>query len=291
MPLNKKIELIRLHFGCNVPADWAQVKPQWILALDNVGPATLDQIRLYLAGHDVALAGDKTPEHWRQSLSARIGQSMGEADTEVVLPFTVLIDSQEQQPFTFRGIRADAADWPTELRFRVENEICDAADITYRVPTEFRGLGTSMADYSIDGYEGRCHIERKSMVDAHGTILGWGERRERFERELQTLAQLDCAAVVVECELSDLIEHAPDRGRKSAAENGRILNRQVLAWQQDYRVPWIFCRDRQMAETETFLILRRFWQKNRPKTKRRKPAIEAVEPGQGEQQLLAELFS
>ena len=104
-------------------------------------------------------------------------------------------------------------------------------------------------------------IERKSLDDAHGAFLGWGRRRERFELELENLASFDCAAVVVECSFATLISGAPSRGKKTRGENAKILHRQILAWQQDYRVPWHFCDDRRLAEITAFRILERFWKK------------------------------
>ena len=133
---------------------------------------------------------------------------------------------------------------------------------------EIRSLGESMGDYSIDGFEGLCHIERKSRDDAHGTFLGWGERRARFERELANLTDMECCAIVVECSMAELIQTVPARGKKSAQENAKIIFRQILAWQQDYRVPWLMADNRRMAEVATFRILERFWRKQLERSKR-----------------------
>lgn len=155
----------------------------------------------------------------------------------------ILIDVMEQHPWTFQGIRADASHGGQVLH----------------VETQRVALGPTWGDYSLASYQGRCHIERKSVEDAHSTILGWGERRERFMRELTNLSTLECSAVVVECSLQHLIATAPAHGKKSAAENAKILFRQVLAWQQDFRVPWLFCDGRRMAEIAAYRILERFW--------------------------------
>lgn len=162
-------------------------------------------------------------------------------------PFTIVIDSMEKHPWTFNGLRTDA----------------DRGNRPLVVKTLWRSLGATFGDYSIDGFQGSCHIERKSTEDAIGTILGWNQRRARFQRELANLASLDCAAVVVECTLAGLLQHAPARGRKSAQENAKILFRQVLAWQQDYRVPWVFCDGRRLAELAAFRVMERFWRKRK----------------------------
>jgi len=173
-------------------------------------------------------------------------------------PFTVLIDTMEQLPFTFQGLRTDSSQGCRPLV----------------VETVWRHLGSSMGDYSIDGLEGRCHVERKGAGDAQSTILGWGDRRERFQRELAVLSEMECSAVVVECTFGDLIRTVGFRGKKTAEQNQKILFRQVLAWQQDYAVPWLFCDGRRLAEIATFRILERFWRKAK---KAEKAAAKEVE--------------
>lgn len=56
-------------------------------------------------------------------------------------------------------------------------------------------------DYSVEGYESRIAIERKSLDDWIGTIL---RNRERFARELARLSAYDFAAVVVEGTVADI---------------------------------------------------------------------------------------
>lgn len=172
----------------------------------------------------------------------------------LICPFTIAIDCQEKQPFSFTGLAGRQGR-------------------TLQVPTVWKSLGTSHGDYSIEGLEFGVGIERKSMEDAHGTFLGWGERRARFERELEMLSTFSCSAIVVECTLSDLIENAPSFGVKSAAENAKTLFRTVLAWQFDFRVPWLFCKDRRMAEIATFRVLERHWRK-RKDAERKESRIE-----------------
>jgi hypothetical protein len=165
--------------------------------------------------------------------------------------FVIIIDIYEQHPWTFSNIRGDASDGGGIIS----------------VETQRAALGPAFGDYSVLDYQGRCHIERKSVEDAHGTILGWGDRRDRFQRELENLSTIECAAVVVECSIQHLIATAPSHGKKSSGENAKILFRQVLAWQQDYRVPWLFCDGRRMAEIAAFRIMERFW-RNAKKSER-----------------------
>ena len=74
---------------------------------------------------------------------------------------------------------------------------------------------------------------------------------------------MDTAAVVLECSFEELIATAPQHGKRTASENAKTLFRQVLAWQQDYRAPWMFAGNRQLAELATFRILERYWRKRK----------------------------
>lgn len=171
-------------------------------------------------------------------------------------PLVILIDSMEQHPFSFDGIKIDASEMKSAQRRAYESGQWDGC---IEVETKFKGLGASNGDYSLEGFEGRCHIERKSTEDCHGTVLGWGERRERFVRELENLSSMESAAVVVECSFGELLALAPEHGKKSSAENRKILFRQILSWQQRYKVPWIFCDSRRMAEIVTYRWLEKFY--------------------------------
>jgi len=263
------------------------VRPEWILAQDGCGPKTLEYIRLMLAVKDLTLKDDKTPEHWRSNRdNARIMEVLGNEliddddgqpaakDRGVMCPFVVLIDSAENHPYTFAGLRTDAAEGNRPLI----------------VPTEFVALGRhplGLGDYSLDapgvGGRGRCHVERKSMQDAHSTILGWAKkgedcgRRERFERELEQLSEIEAGLVVVECSFDRLIAQAPCYGQRSAALNAKTLHRSVLAFMADYSCPWIFADDRRMAEKTVFHWLRRWAEKATAELKaERKRAAAAV---------------
>src|SRR5574343_1029707 len=167
--------------------------------------------------------------------------------TTAVAPFTVLVDTAETQPFQFDGICADAAD--------------DYAPLI--IPTRFTCLGrypNSTGDYSVCGYASRVGVERKSVDDALGTVLGFADgRRERFEQELRNLAASEAGAVVVEGSLGDCIRLAPEYGKRTAEENGRAVFRSIVAFQQDYKTPIVFCDNRELAQFFTFRFLERFW--------------------------------
>lgn len=170
-------------------------------------------------------------------------------------PITILIDTAEQHPFSFAGIKADA----------------DQEYESIRVEAVRQCLGrhpNSLGDYSftapkIGSAVGRCHIERKSMEDLQSTILGFSDdHRSRFECELKNLDQIESACVVVECSELDCIANAPEYGKKTKAQNAKIIARSLIAFRQDYpRVQWHFAGSRGMAELFTYWFFFRFWEK------------------------------
>lgn len=163
-------------------------------------------------------------------------------------PFVILIDSNEQTPFEFTGLRADANNGYKPLT----------------VQTEWRCLGrhpNQLGDYSLDGYVGRVHVERKSIKDCQGTILGWNGSRERFEQELANLSQIEAPLVVVEGSLKDVLSESNEHRKREHKVIAKQLLRSIIAFQQDYRVPWQFCDSRSLAEVYTFRFLERFHRK------------------------------
>jgi len=177
-------------------------------------------------------------------------------------PFLILVDQQEKAPFAFGGLRA---------RSFIDKEMREYCPVR----TERRFLGVGMGDYSLDGYQGRVAIERKSMVDFQGTLLGWRheveaggpggwthdvDRRARFKRELRNLAAMECKVVIVESTFWTCLDLAPTWGVRTASENAKYLHSTYLSWQIEFPgVPWIFCDDKQFAAVTCFRILEKFW--------------------------------
>lgn len=276
--LDSKIQSLKDYFGVTHPEDWQAITPDMILRRDGIGQVTLDYLRLLLASRGLTLKGDRTPEYWQQHLKdVRISHTLanepllddlgqGGGDRGVLCPFVVLIDTAEQHPFSFQGMRS-------------------SDDRPLIVNTEFRSLGRfpdSLGDYSLDTGVGRCHVERKSMEDAHGTFLGWtkkGEdvgRRDRFESELEKLSEMEAGLVIIECSFTDLIRLAPQYGRRSAQQNAKTLHRSIIAWNQDFAVNWLFCDGRRVAEQTTFQWLERWDRKDREERKREEKRLAKV---------------
>lgn len=255
MALDHLIGKARDHFGIKEPEEWQRIRPEWILAVDGCGQATLDHIRIYLAARGLTLRDDRTPWYWQEHLeSAKIGGELASGDRARVEAFTILVDTQEKQPFTFQG-------------FKEEGQ-------PIIVPTEFKSLGPSHGDYSISGLEGDAHVERKSMNDAHGTFLSHGDRGDRWINTMAYLASIPCSAIVVECSLGALLSGVEPHGKRSKTTIQKTLHRQILAWEQDYRIPFVFCDTRRLAEATTLAILRRRWLKVNGLKKDRKREIQ-----------------
>jgi hypothetical protein len=236
--LSRSISKLAERFNIRQVSDWQQIPPHWVLQSPGCGQKTLDALRIYLADLGYTLRDDATAQQWQLAFS----------DDTAPIPsdFVVLVDQMEKCPFTFQGLRHDA----------------DRQRRPMAVQTRVVSLGASHADYQILGFEGQCAIERKSLEDAQQTFLSHGERRERFERELAFLASIECAAIVIECTRGELYGSVEARGRRSEADLARSLQRTVAAWEQDYRVPFVFCDSRRLAEVECFRRLQRFHRKH-----------------------------
>lgn len=107
-------------------------------------------------------------------------------------------------------------------------------------------------DYSIVGLEDRVAVERKSKADFVGTIVqSW----TRFQRELGRLESFDVAAVVVECDLAEILG-----GKyRSDAPPTLILDRMARA-QVEHGIPVHFCGDRVASQRFADELLRRAWE-------------------------------
>lgn len=185
-------------------------------------------------------------------------------------PFTILVDSMEKHPFRFSGLTSDARHGyrPLDVQFR------------------WQALGTSNGDYSLEGFEPppasvsamadssldfehltsdrpSVSVERKSISDCIGTVLGWSERRDRFQRELANLARLTAACVIVEGTMGAVLAAVEEHGAKTVEENRKSLFQSFIAYSQDCRVPWFFCDDRRLAEVTCFRFLERFHRKHK----------------------------
>ena len=130
---------------------------------------------------------------------------------------TILIDTREQTPFTLAGY-------------------------TTRIATLKTG------DYSLDGYEDKVAVERKSKEDAYGCV---GAGRKRFTDCLERLSQLDRAAIVIERSIEDFDQCPPPRTRIDSA----MAIGSYISWSCKYRIPVFWCHNKLYAERITVRFL------------------------------------
>jgi len=120
---------------------------------------------------------------------------------------TILIDSREQQPWSFTG------------------------------PTETTTLTTG--DYTVLHIEHLVRIERKSLGDLVGCI---GPERARFKRELERLRGFRFRALVIEASHDDIVQH---RYRSNTHPNSILGS--LAAWQIDYDLPIVLAGSHEEA--------------------------------------------
>lgn len=158
-------------------------------------------------------------------------------------PGIILVDQREKLPFAFQGIPADVDEGGETLNIKVAK------------------THLATGDYSLFGHErDGITLERKSKNDLWRTISA---ERDRFERELQRMQLFRRAFVIVECELSELLE--PPTWKKPSGEivtskyPPKSLHRTILAWEQRYPVVhWKFLPGRRAAECVSVRVLDRY---------------------------------
>lgn len=143
-------------------------------------------------------------------------------------PFVIAIDTREQAPFPLLGFA-----------------------------TMRKTLKTG--DYSIIGMETKVAVERKSYTDAWGSM---SEGRARFERCVRRLADLDRAAIVIECGVRELATQPSYIQRVTPAS----VVGGLISWSCQYRIPVFFADDRAHAERITVRFLAAYWKHLRGET-------------------------
>lgn len=148
-------------------------------------------------------------------------------------PWSLVVDNREQAPFRFTAIPATAKEGGGLV-----------------VPRLVTGRALSTGDYSIEGMEAVCCVERKSLADLFGSV---GREHQRFEREFQRMAEMRFSAVVVEQDEYQVLNNPPGRTRIKP----EVVLATVEAWAVRYPTKWFFCADRYQAEIRTYRLLDR----------------------------------
>jgi ERCC4-type nuclease len=158
-----------------------------------------------------------------------------------ICPWTMIVDTREQAPWTFEGLAGVGRDYGKRLVVRVERRTLAAGD------------------YSVEGFEGKVAVERKSLEDLYGTL---GAGFDRFEREMEKLNQLNFAAIAIEADLREIWRPAEFRPRWHSGMNPRSVEGHIVSLSIDFpRVHWWPCGSRNGAMVRTFKVLEMFWRK------------------------------
>jgi DNA excision repair protein ERCC-4 len=113
--------------------------------------------------------------------------------------------------------------------------------------------GLPSGDYSILGMEERVAIERKSLGDAVQTLIqGW----LRFRKELCRLSGYDMALIVIEANLSDIIEHRYESEASPESVLARISEIMI-----DHNIPVFLAGDHESAGRIAARFLRMAWKR------------------------------
>lgn len=135
-------------------------------------------------------------------------------------------------------------------------ELVVLIDDREKKPYDFPRFRTSVArlqagDYSLGGLEARVSIERKQLAELF-TITG--RDRERFERELERMANLDYAAIVVEADLPQILH-----GAAFSQVSPKAVVGSLVSWSIRYRAHVFFAGDRRHANALTCRLLEKYW--------------------------------
>ena len=108
-------------------------------------------------------------------------------------------------------------------------------------------------DYSIEGFEHKVAVERKSLEDFINTVI---RGRIRFYKELLLLQDYEYACVVVEGSLRDLLT-----GNYQSGAHPNSLLASAVAIYVNFDIPVFFCGDRQAACRFTEEYLKHIYRK------------------------------
>jgi ERCC4-type nuclease len=137
------------------------------------------------------------------------------------------------------------------MTFRIIVDTREQEGFSFACPVLHRKLDAG--DYSVEGFETRVAVERKSLADFTHTVI---HDLARFYVELAKLARMDAACIVVEADLDAVL-----RGRHTAALHS-VAPRSLLGASvhiaHRFHVPVYWCGSRQAACAFTDAFLRAF---------------------------------
>lgn len=197
------------------PVYWGKENPNAKLDEDSV-----KEIRIRRAnGESLSTLADRFGVSETTISQVALGRAWTHISSDLT-DFVVLIDDREKKPYHFPHLVSK----------------------THRLPA---------GDYSVEQYETRISIERKSKADAYASL---GRGRTRFERELVRLSEFEFSAIVVESSLADFLQ--PPAFTKM---NPKAALNSILAWSVKYGVHVYFAGDRLHGNALTLRLLEKFW--------------------------------
>jgi DNA excision repair protein ERCC-4 len=153
----------------------------------------------------------------------------------VICPFYVVVDNQEQLPYRFTGIEQG-----NPSRLLVVRTITDR-----HLPT---------GDYSIQGFEDKICIERKSFSDWVGSI---GGEHEREKRKAERMSSFEYAAYVIEADWETMVRKWP-----ASSQNGpQVALGTIAGWSVNFGVHFFLLPSRRDSELWTFKLLAMFYRR------------------------------
>ena len=137
------------------------------------------------------------------------------------MDFRIIVDTREKEPFSFAC---------SVLRAKLD-----------------------AGDYSVEQFEHRVAVERKSLRDFVGTVI---HDFERFAAELEKLSAMEAACVVVEADLDQVLRGLQSDALRAVSPHALLGAATYIGLR--YRVPIYWCGSRPAAGLFTDGFLRTF---------------------------------
>ncbi len=136
-------------------------------------------------------------------------------------------------------------------------------DTREKKPYRFSGAikkPLKVGDYSIEGYEDKVAIERKSLQDWVQCCIG--KNRERLEREIERSKSLNFFAIIIESDVESIWKAR----LWSKIPRSAIINT-AIAWQVKHDIPIIFVSRRSDGKRAVETLLKSYlkYKENLPK--------------------------
>ena len=101
-----------------------------------------------------------------------------------------------------------------------------------------------VGDYSIEGYENKISIERKSIVDIFGSL---GKGHARFKRELERAESLEYFCILIEGSYTDVATKNFPSSYLTKMK-GYVINKILFTIHIKYKIPIFFAKNRVEAK-------------------------------------------